>query len=83
MPGCLETILFENLQAMPADAILKLIAEHENDTRVEKIDLGVGVYRDERGQTPVLGTVKKAERYLIENQPSNTSCARYCWPGCG
>lgn len=72
MPGCLETILFENLQAMPADAILKLIAEHENDTRVEKIDLGVGVYRDERGQTPVLGTVKKAERYLIENQPSKS-----------
>jgi len=72
LPGCLETILFENLQAMPADAILKLIAEHENDTRVEKIDLGVGVYRDERGQTPVLGTVKKAERYLIENQPSKS-----------
>ena len=64
--------MFENLQAMPADAILKLIAEHENDTRVEKIDLGVGVYRDERGQTPVLGTVKKAERYLIENQPSKS-----------
>lgn len=64
--------MFENLQAMPADAILKLIAEHENDTRAEKIDLGVGVYRDERGQTPVLGTVKKAERYIVENQPSKS-----------
>lgn len=64
--------MFENLQAMPADAILKLIAEHENDSRVEKIDLGVGVYRDEHGQTPVLRTVKEAERYLNENQRSKS-----------
>jgi aspartate aminotransferase len=38
--------LFESLEAKPADAILKLIAEHQNDPRSEKVDLGVGVYRD-------------------------------------
>jgi len=55
---------------MPADAILGLIVEHRNDPRAEKIDLGVGVYRNADGQTPVLGTVKKAERQLLESQTS-------------
>jgi len=62
--------LFESLQSMPADAILGLIVEHRNDPRPEKIDLGVGVYRNADGQTPVLGTVKKAERQLLESQTS-------------
>jgi aspartate/tyrosine/aromatic aminotransferase len=60
--------LFETLQKMPADAILGLIAEHRNDSRPEKIDLGVGVYRNAAGETPVLDTVKKAERHLVETQ---------------
>ena len=55
---------------MPADAILGLIVEHRNDPRAEKIDLGVGVYRNAEGQTPVLGTVKKAEAQLLETQNS-------------
>jgi aspartate aminotransferase len=62
--------LFESLQPMPADAILGLIAEHRNDPRSEKIDLGVGVYRDAAGETPVLASVKKAERRLLEEQTS-------------
>ncbi len=62
--------LFESLQAASADAILGLIAEHNNDPRPEKIDLGVGVYRTEAGQTPVLKVVKKAEQILIDTQDS-------------
>jgi aspartate/tyrosine/aromatic aminotransferase len=62
--------LFETLQAMPADAILGLIAEHRDDPRPEKIDLGVGVYRTADGETPVLNTVKKAERRLVDEQQS-------------
>jgi len=62
--------LFESLQAASADAILGLIAEHRNDPRPEKIDLGVGVYRTEAGQTPVLGVVKKAEQLLVDTQDS-------------
>lgn len=60
--------MFETLETLPADAILKLIAEHQNDPRDDKVDLGVGVYRDEHGATPIPTAVKKAERYLLENQ---------------
>jgi aspartate/tyrosine/aromatic aminotransferase len=60
--------LFETLQTMPADAILGLIAEHRNDPRPEKIDLGVGVYRNANGETPILSSVKKAETRLLEIQ---------------
>jgi aspartate aminotransferase len=62
--------LFESLQAASADAILGLIAEHKNDPRKEKVDLGVGVYRTEAGQTPVLDVVKKAEQILVDTQDS-------------
>jgi aspartate/tyrosine/aromatic aminotransferase len=60
--------VFENLKALPPDGILRLIAEHQNDPRERKVDLGVGVYRDETGRTPVLETVKKAERRLVDGQ---------------
>ena len=53
---------------MPQDAILKVIAEYQSDTRPEKIDLGVGVYRDASGNTPILSTVKKAEQHLVDTQ---------------
>ena len=62
--------MFETLQTMPADAILGLIAEHRDDPRPEKIDLGVGVYRDADGQTPILRSVKEAETRLLEIQTS-------------
>jgi aspartate/tyrosine/aromatic aminotransferase len=62
--------LFETLEPKPADAILKLIAEHLDDPREEKVDLGVGVYRDAEGNTPVLRTVKKAEHWLVGSQKS-------------
>lgn len=57
---------------MPADAILGLIAEHRDDPRPNKIDLGVGVYRNAAGETPVLDTVKKAEQQLLETQSSKS-----------
>ena len=64
--------MFESLQAVPADAILGLIAEHRDDPRPNKIDLGVGVYRTAEGLTPVLSTVKKAEHRLVGTQSSKT-----------
>lgn len=62
--------MFETLQSMPADAILGLIGEHRDDPRPEKIDLGVGVYRNAAGITPILSSVKKAERRLVDSQAS-------------
>jgi len=64
--------LFESLQAASADAILGLIAEHRNDPRTEKIDLGVGVYRTAAGETPVLDVVKQAEKILLDTQDTKT-----------
>ncbi len=62
--------MFETLKPLPADAILGLIAEYKQDTRDNKIDLGVGVYRTAEGETPVLDTVKAAERRLVDTQDS-------------
>jgi len=64
--------LFESLQAASADAILGLIAEHSNDPRAEKIDLGVGVYRTAAGETPVLDVVKRAEQILLDTQATKS-----------
>ncbi len=62
--------MFEPLKQVPPDAILGLIAEHANDPREQKIDLGVGVYRDAAGETPVLEVIKAAEQRLIDTQDS-------------
>lgn len=62
--------MFETLKTLPPDAILGVLNEYRQDSRHHKIDLGVGVFRDEHGDTPVLSTVKKAERFLLENQAS-------------
>ena len=62
--------MFEALNAQPPDSLLGLIKAFNSDSRADKIDLGVGVYRDARGVTPVLKVVKEAERVLIETQDS-------------
>jgi len=64
--------LFESLQLLPPDAIIGLIAEYKNDPREPKVDLGIGVYRDAAGETPVLDVVKEAERRILESQASKT-----------
>ena len=58
--------MFERLQPIPGDPILALMAAYRADTREQKIDLGVGVYQDDRGQTPVMRAVKKAETLLMD-----------------
>ncbi|EAY8594182.1 aminotransferase class I/II-fold pyridoxal phosphate-dependent enzyme, partial [Salmonella enterica] len=60
--------MFENITAAPADPILGLADLFRADDRPGKINLGIGVYKDETGKTPVLTSVKKAEQYLLENE---------------
>ncbi|HEY3590350.1 MAG TPA: amino acid aminotransferase [Buttiauxella sp.] len=60
--------MFENITAAPADPILGLADLFRADDRPTKINLGIGVYKDETGKTPVLTCVKKAELYLLENE---------------
>jgi len=60
--------MFQLLQPQPDDALLALIGAFRNDPRRGKLDLGVGVYRDEHGATPVMGAVKAAEQILLKTQ---------------
>ncbi|KAJ9433606.1 aspartate aminotransferase [Candidatus Pantoea symbiotica] len=60
--------MFESISAAPADPILGLADLFRADDRTNKINLGIGVYKDETGKTPVLTSVKKAEQYLLENE---------------
>ncbi|MCS6758356.1 MAG: hypothetical protein MO852_04225 [Candidatus Devosia euplotis] len=52
--------MFETLTKPPGDKILALMGEYVPDPRPTKIDLGVGVYKDEVGVTPIMSAVKKA-----------------------
>lgn len=58
--------MFESLKPVAADPILGLMAAFREDPRENKIDLGVGVYMNDRGQTPVMDSVKRAEVKLAE-----------------
>ncbi len=60
--------MFEALPEPKADAILSLMAAFRADTRTDKIDLGVGIYKDSAGKTPVMRAVKSAEGRLLESQ---------------
>jgi aromatic-amino-acid transaminase len=62
--------MFEKLQPQPADKILALMAQYRADPRETKIDLGVGVYKDATGLTPVMRAIKDAEHKLWEEQDS-------------
>jgi aspartate/tyrosine/aromatic aminotransferase len=63
-----ETRLFDRLEEQKSDSLLHLIALCDADPREDKIDVGVGVYRDAAGGTPILRAVKAAERRLWETQ---------------
>ncbi|MDO6445285.1 amino acid aminotransferase [Colwellia sp. 1_MG-2023] len=60
--------MFGRLKALPADPILGLLAKYREDENPQKIDLGVGVYKDESGHTAILDCVKKAEKYRNDNE---------------
>lgn len=64
--------MFEEIQPAPADAILGLTEAFKKDPRPEKVNLGVGVYQDEQGNTPILGTVKEAEKRILASAKSKT-----------
>ncbi|AUI86024.1 aromatic amino acid aminotransferase [Vibrio azureus] len=64
--------MFEKIVTAPADPILGLTEEFKKDTRSEKINLGVGIYKNEQGETPVLATVKKAEAILLETEKTKS-----------
>ena len=62
--------MFDKLSQQPADKILALMAQYRADPRETKVDLGVGVYKDATGNTPVMRAVKEAERRILADQNS-------------
>ncbi len=64
--------MFESIQPAPPDAILGLNESFQKDPRAEKVNLTVGVYKDESGTTPILDAVKEAERRLIETETTKS-----------
>jgi len=64
--------MFDQLKAQPADKILALMKAYREDPRPTKIDLGVGVYKNAEGVTPVMRAVKAAEHRLWEEQTTKS-----------
>ncbi len=64
--------MFERIERVPGDAILGLIEAYQQDSNPNKVDLGVGVYRDDKGRTPVLATVKQAEEQLYQQEATKS-----------
>jgi aromatic-amino-acid transaminase len=60
--------MFETLKPQPADKILALMQMYREDPRADKIDLGVGVYKNAEGVTPVMRAIKAAEHRLWEEE---------------
>ncbi|WBX84492.1 aromatic amino acid transaminase [Sphingosinicella microcystinivorans] len=64
--------VLDGLAAQPADPLLALIGLFRDDPRPGKIDMGVGVYRDAGGRTPVMAAVKAAEAFLLKDQQTKS-----------
>lgn len=64
--------MFEELQMAPPDPILGLTEAFKKDPNPDKINLGVGVYKDESGKTPIFSAVKKAQEEILKTQTSKT-----------
>jgi aspartate/tyrosine/aromatic aminotransferase len=67
--------LFQQLSRLSSDSILGLMAKYRADPSTQKVDLGVGVYRDLSGNTPVLGAVRRAEKEVLAAQTTKSYVA--------
>jgi aspartate/tyrosine/aromatic aminotransferase len=61
-------MFFSGIEVAPADPILGLTEAFRKDLRAQKVNLGVGVFMDDKGTTPVLECIKRAERFLWETE---------------
>ena len=64
--------MFQNIASLAPDMILGLMAQYRADDSRHKVDLGVGVYRDLSGNTPILECVRRAEQIVITSQSTKT-----------
>ena len=73
--------MLERLDRLPPDPILGLMAAFRADTDPHKVDLGVGVYRDDVGDTPILKAVRQAEQAVLARQNTKSYVAAAGNPG--
>jgi aspartate aminotransferase len=73
--------MFERLDRLPPDPILGLMAAFRADSDPHKVDLGVGVYRDDQGDTPILQAVRQAEQAMLARQTTKVYVAAAGNPG--
>ncbi len=66
------TYLFSAVATVPPDPILGITVAFLKDPREDKINLSVGIYKTEEGKTPILSSVKTAEKFILENEESKT-----------
>ena len=64
--------MFDQISAIPADAIMALMQQCKADPRADKVDLGVGVYKDVAGTVPIMRAVKTAEAQIFDEETSKT-----------
>jgi aspartate aminotransferase len=64
--------MFETLNLLPSDPILGLLAEYREDSNPHKVDLGIGVYKNEEGDTPIMEAVKLAEQQSMSQEMTKT-----------
>ncbi|MBC7986525.1 MAG: aromatic amino acid transaminase [Sphingomonadaceae bacterium] len=64
--------MFENAAAQPIDQIIAISRAYAADKRYDKVDLGIGVYKDSGGETPIMRAVKRAEERLVAEQRTKT-----------
>jgi len=60
--------MWKEIEAAPADAILGLTEAFKSDTNPNKVNLGVGVFKDDQGTTPILKCIKAAEEKLVQTE---------------
>jgi aspartate aminotransferase len=73
--------MFQRLERLQSDTILGLMAAYRADSHPHKVDLGVGVYRNERGETPIFDAVRRAEQAVLARQTTKTYVSASGNPG--
>lgn len=70
--GIRRSAMFETVEPAPPDPILGITDAFKKDERADKINLSVGVYKDANGETPVLDSVKEAERRILAGEKTKS-----------
>ncbi|RZQ01655.1 aspartate/tyrosine/aromatic aminotransferase [Vibrio vulnificus] len=66
------TFMFSQLPTPALDPILSLTVAFRNDPRDQKVDLGIGVYKNNKGETPIMRAVSQAQKIVADTQTTKS-----------